>query len=1300
VLKFGVAEVLDVHSGTSGYTFNKAGHRAVFQYEARPGFVYVRSRAISSRCNDNFDMFPAGEIEASWRTFVGKPVFVNHYNHDHRRARGVVIDAALHRDRNPDGSPDTWVEVLMEIDGLRYPKLAKALLAGHIDRTSMGCDVKISKCSVCGNEATSPLEYCHHIPGKKGKRIWVVLPDGRKEGRLVYEECRGLAFFENSVLVEPPADPTALTLGQVVAGPGLEHVLPGDTTSYLPHQGGGYAVDTGDLRVGGRASGLAATASRNVLGRPADLAYQLLSEDGVGIGAALPATAALDHIDGVHGIGAQQPVSGVLAQPHVTGMSNDLTWWDRADYLSVSPTMGSNAAALGVGQREAAVARVELPAGPWPTGLQASAAVDAGQVPLYLGGDAFEPPRRGRPADHGEYLILKKEASVASSTIWSLLHQAAAEPELLFPREAVKPQKPVSQMSDEEYGAHQEAVAKGNAEGKQWNEDHPISHKHIVDHWNRATPDEKANGENWYRDAHHLARHIANDTGHDMHTVAGLMSNYSPQTHWATNIMNAAKVARTRTPMGGPGSGIMATSLQKRAAGRMLEGEHYDKVLGGPKTKAFAHLIEHGGNSDPNDPKVVVDRHALSVAAGARATDNAYGQSRLGTKSRYNEASQAYHKAAKIISKQEGRPIEAHQVQAATWLVRQRLNEAHDSALSEKVTTSRSGSRARSAVKEWNEYAAEHHPGAMGKEPGTGYSAVPEDIKHANDMADEGKKVIKVAGGQFLHYAYGETKAPQDVDTLRDENCPICGNDSAFDGRECQVCGYVAPPKAFGDPDVEKAKQLDTLKQDIEDQNEGVDPSRKGAPIGEGIEDEQAALEGDDTASPWLACTNCGTQLRPAVPQTTDQNVADDAATTGPTEGDPCPVCGQGQLVSSGESEDQDENGDAIPDDEQAPEGEGQIDTGEEDQGDDEQPEDEDDPEDDDEEEELDPDEDAAIGKGKLPASKSSQATKYRQAPSRMDEGADVDMRPALAALAEQQKIIDQQAAHIAALRQRDAARSSQIQRLAAGMTVMARALGVDVEGQVRVAMIQKRADEQNPAQPIPEPAPEPAVNGTVDAKTPEAFADVSAPGMVPGSNNDVAADAVSTAYTPGQDIPSPGVKNLVDVTRPVDGTQGPRPLSEVKTEVDVRAGNPMNPQVAFPVGGPFANAQRTGSLQSPEGTHEGDGTRYYASQRLARLRKQAGLTNDDELVLGQAIASSGTPAEAINAEIGTLTEVIKAQASRTPAQPPRNLVPRAAAVQRTVPSMSGPVSTPLQPVTAGVGADADLEAIFLGDMT
>ena len=187
--------------------------RHEFSYTPKPGFLYVRSRAISSRTNDNFDTYPADELRKSYRTFVGKPVFVNHNNDDPRRGRGIILDAVLHEHTAPDGSPDTWVEVLMEVDAVRFPRLAQAILDGDIDRTSMGCNVMSSECSYCGKVASTPDQYCEHINNQKGRRLRRRAATGGVESVLVHEVCRGLSFFENSLLVDEPADPTAFFTG-------------------------------------------------------------------------------------------------------------------------------------------------------------------------------------------------------------------------------------------------------------------------------------------------------------------------------------------------------------------------------------------------------------------------------------------------------------------------------------------------------------------------------------------------------------------------------------------------------------------------------------------------------------------------------------------------------------------------------------------------------------------------------------------------------------------------------------------------------------------------------------------------------------------------------------------------------------------------------------------------------------------------------------------------------------------------------------------------------------------------------
>jgi hypothetical protein len=300
--------------------------------------------------------------------------------------------------------------------------------------------------------------------------------------------------------------------------------------------------------------------------------------------------------------------------------------------------------------------------------------------------------------------------------------------------------------------------------------------------------------------------------------------------------------------------------------------------------------------------------------------------------------------------------------------------------------------------------------------------------------------------------------------------------------------------------------------------------------------------------------------------------------------------------------------------------------------------------------------------------------------------------RPALAALAEQQQIIANQHERIrrqatrlaqheqvfARQREQILAQAAENAQLRRGLEFLASGLGVT--GQLHTAM-RRTADEQNPSQPVPEPPAEPPVQTTQDVKTPEAFADVQAPGLVPGSTNDVAADTTSTVYTPGNDIDAPALKNLVDPTAPVDGTQNPRPLNEVRTLTDIRVGDPMNPQPAFPLRGEFATPPRMGAKEAAS-------NRTMAALRLARLRLEAGTaqgSSDFEVAAGIEKDAAMTTA-AIEAEIGTLEGVRKAAAKQP--QRPAGLVPRAASQQRAVPSMQAVAGVGL--INAGVAATDD----------
>ena len=280
----------------------------------------------------------------------------------------------------------------------------------------------------------------------------------------------------------------------------------------------------------------------------------------------------------------------------------------------------------------------------------------------------------------------------------------------------------VGQMSPQERATFDQI----RENGKKWHTDHPVDHMNIVNHYDQANPGELHNGKTWYSDAQHFSKAIAKSTGVPHHTVAGLTANYSPQTDWHSNMLTAARVARHKKPVGGSEQKTyyrygksLASNQQKEAAQKMLNGEHYDNILSGHKVRNFAHLIEHGGNQDDSNPHVAIDRHAHSVASGARITDAAFSVSGLKSKKRYDHLKSLYVQAADHINRRSGATygspeyVHPHQVQAVTWLVRQRLNNEEDLKGASAKTMQKlvkAGKSRETAKTKWKNYSGTWHP--------------------------------------------------------------------------------------------------------------------------------------------------------------------------------------------------------------------------------------------------------------------------------------------------------------------------------------------------------------------------------------------------------------------------------------------------------------------------------------------------------------------------------------------------------------------------------------------------------------
>lgn len=304
-------------------------------------------------------------------------------------------------------------------------------------------------------------------------------------------------------------------------------------------------------------------------------------------------------------------------------------------------------------------------------------------------------------------------------------------PNSLPPNKVGAKQKKVKDMNPEELAAYRVQQAANKARAQEWMKTRVASPQNVLDHYNQATDDEKLHGSTWYQDAHVAAKAIARDAGISTTQAAALIANYSPQQHWAQNLRMASIAALGKKGIGGPGSGFMASGSQAVAADRILAGEDYNQVFGGgkpnsgQKIKAFASLIENGGDVDPNSPKVVMDRHALGVTHGDYADEAAYDLAGIGGTARkgvYEGYSNHFIDAANQLRAQ-GHDVNPHQLQAITWLTRQRLNAEGGYETVDTKTAERVKKVAESFTNQWNEYAAQHHPDLVGKVPGTGFSA-------------------------------------------------------------------------------------------------------------------------------------------------------------------------------------------------------------------------------------------------------------------------------------------------------------------------------------------------------------------------------------------------------------------------------------------------------------------------------------------------------------------------------------------------------------------------------------------------
>lgn len=175
--------------------------------------LWCKSSTVDPWINQNGDAFPEIELLAevtdpqdstrtikAYQSFIGKGLFTDHKSSEVENIRGIILDAEY--DHASKG-----VDLLIALDKVNYPELARQVSAGYSTQVSMGTQVNYSLCSACGNKAVTENDYCSHVRNDKA-----LVRAGQPR---VYEVNSGLNFIEIS-MVGNAADPRA-RIRQIVA---------------------------------------------------------------------------------------------------------------------------------------------------------------------------------------------------------------------------------------------------------------------------------------------------------------------------------------------------------------------------------------------------------------------------------------------------------------------------------------------------------------------------------------------------------------------------------------------------------------------------------------------------------------------------------------------------------------------------------------------------------------------------------------------------------------------------------------------------------------------------------------------------------------------------------------------------------------------------------------------------------------------------------------------------------------------------------------------------------------------------
>lgn len=129
----------------------------------------------------------------AYRTWVGKPMFLEHKSDIVRDAYGIIVDVAL-RPITGFGNNKIWkMMALIALDRTKNPELVGRVERKELNTFSMGAMIEGWTCSVCG---AAPGK-CHHIDPAKPVVLYEL------NGELVFKNVHTIRGYEYSIVEDP-----------------------------------------------------------------------------------------------------------------------------------------------------------------------------------------------------------------------------------------------------------------------------------------------------------------------------------------------------------------------------------------------------------------------------------------------------------------------------------------------------------------------------------------------------------------------------------------------------------------------------------------------------------------------------------------------------------------------------------------------------------------------------------------------------------------------------------------------------------------------------------------------------------------------------------------------------------------------------------------------------------------------------------------------------------------------------------------------------------------------------------------